>query len=370
MKMLIKLTVGLLIAACLVATGFSSKTVAASDKGDEKVAPEAAALPILPQILPATTVPGNGDLNPYGVAFVPSGFHTGGVLNPGDILVSNFNNSNNAQGTGTTIVRIQPNGQTSPFFQSTVNGLSTALGIIPAGFIVVGNVPTQDGTCGTLGAGSLQVINYKDQLIQTITDPLLDSPWDMQIIVQGQSAMIFVSNVVSGTVTRLDVTIKHGLHIQSKVQIASGYNHSCTAASFVIGPTGLAYDQAHDVLYVASTGDNTVFAIDNASKVNQSAGMGRTVYSDAVHLHGPLVLLLTPNGDLLVSNGDAVNPDPNQTSEIVEFTPQGEFVSEFSVDAGAGGAFGMNLQSLGGGFLRFAAVDDVNNSLRSWIISQ
>ena len=59
-----------------------------------------------------STVPANGDVNPYGVAFVPNGF-PGNTLKPGDILVSNFNNAANLQGTGTTIVRIQPNGQRS-----------------------------------------------------------------------------------------------------------------------------------------------------------------------------------------------------------------------------------------------------------------
>src|SRR6202008_4098147 len=52
------------------------------------------------------TVPANGDVNPYGVAFVPNGFPRGGVLRGGDIIVSNFNNSANLQGTGTTIVRV------------------------------------------------------------------------------------------------------------------------------------------------------------------------------------------------------------------------------------------------------------------------
>ena len=45
-----------------------------------------------------TTVPANGDLNPYGVAFVPPGFPSGGSLSPGDILVSNFNSSPNTRG--------------------------------------------------------------------------------------------------------------------------------------------------------------------------------------------------------------------------------------------------------------------------------
>ena len=51
----------------------------------------------------ASTVPSNGDVNPYGVAMVDSPI---GNLYAGDILVSNFNNSSNLQGTGTTIVEV------------------------------------------------------------------------------------------------------------------------------------------------------------------------------------------------------------------------------------------------------------------------
>ena len=74
------------------------------------------------QILPfstlvESTVPTNGDVNPYGVAFVPNGFPAGGLLNPGDLLVSNFNDAQNIQGTGTTIIKVAPNGQTSLFFK-------------------------------------------------------------------------------------------------------------------------------------------------------------------------------------------------------------------------------------------------------------
>src|SRR5208337_132475 len=72
----------------------------------------------LPPTKTASTVPSNGDLNPYGVAFVPSDFPQDGLLRPGNVLVSNFNNSNNMQGTGTTIVQITPQGQQSVFFTS------------------------------------------------------------------------------------------------------------------------------------------------------------------------------------------------------------------------------------------------------------
>ena len=54
----------------------------------------------LPNARIVSTLPPNGDLNPYGVAFVPLLFQSGsGPVQPGDILVSNFNNSSNLQGT-------------------------------------------------------------------------------------------------------------------------------------------------------------------------------------------------------------------------------------------------------------------------------
>src|SRR5260370_19046935 len=61
----------------------------------------------------ASTVPGNGDVNPYGVAFVPPGFPGGGLLRPGDILLSNFNDKANDQGTCTTTGYVAPNHQHS-----------------------------------------------------------------------------------------------------------------------------------------------------------------------------------------------------------------------------------------------------------------
>ena len=53
-----------------------------------------------------STVPKNGDLNPYGVAVVT---RSKDRLHRGDVLVSNFNDKANTQGTGTTIVEVAPN---------------------------------------------------------------------------------------------------------------------------------------------------------------------------------------------------------------------------------------------------------------------
>jgi hypothetical protein len=72
-----------------------------------------------------------------------------------------------------------------------------------------------------------------------------------------------------------------------------------------------------------------------------------------------------PNGDLMTANGDSVNPDDSQPSELVEFTPHGRFVGEFSVSADPDGAFGLAVASTEG-VLRFAAVNDNANTLDLW----
>jgi hypothetical protein len=85
-------------------------------------------------------------------------------------------------------------------------------------------------------------------------------------------------------------------------------------------------------------------AIAHAQARTTDAGRGTVVYKDHRHLHGPLALTLTPNGDLITSNGDAVNPDPRHPSELVEFTPEGRFVAQLSVDYSAGSAFGLAVE--------------------------
>ncbi len=328
---------------------------------------------ILPN-LPATptfsanTVPANGDVNPYGVAFVPEGFPGGGPLHPGDIVVSNFNANSNLQGTGTTIVSISPTGKQTLFFQGPKGlGLSTALGVLKDGFVVVGSVPTRDGTFHTVQQGSLLILDRFGFTVANLSNgALLDGPWDLAVNDQGNTAQVFVSDVLSGTVTRIDLRVTpFSVTVTGATQIASGFLHRGDPVALVIGPTGLAFNKSQDVLYVASTGDNAIYAIPHASTRTTDAGTGSLVYQDPKHLHGPLGLIQAPNGDLLTTNGDAINPDPKHQSEIVEFTPDGHFIAQRSVDPVAGAAFGLALGTFNNQ-TRFAAVDDNFNVLDVW----
>jgi hypothetical protein len=324
----------------------------------------------LPRAINSSTIPQSGDVNPYGVAFVPEGFPGGGTISAGDVLVSNFNDNTNTQGTGTTIIRqpelgpIAAPGTAITFFSSPFPGLSTALGVLRGGYVVVGNLATPNGSFSTIVPGScaLQVIDRYGNVKATWPDP--DGPWDLTIDDHGAWAHIFVSNVLSGKVVRLDVTVTStGVTVQHTTTIATGYTVQPSVAAVVLGPTGLAFDEGTDTLYVASTADNAIYSVSSASHRTTAVTKGAIVFSNP-HLIGPLALRFAPNGDLLTANGDATpNADPLHPSEIVEFTRWGKFVREYNVDASQGGAFGLDTRAGADGGANLALIDDVTNNL-------
>ncbi|HLW25088.1 MAG TPA: hypothetical protein VKT22_12080 [Steroidobacteraceae bacterium] len=324
----------------------------------------------LPRLVNTSTIPSNGDVNPYGVAFVPVGFPAGGTIGAGDVLMSNFNAASNIQGTGTTIVSFSPKGDiatpgnATTFFTSRLPGLSTALGVLAEGFVIVGNVPTTDGTFATIGQGALQLIDRNGKWLATWTDKtFIDGPWDLTIHEHNGKAFVFVSNVLNGTVSRLDLAVSSkGVSVLGKATIASGYTVQPNMAAVVLGPTGLALDADADTLFVASTADNAVYAISKPMTRSSPEHRGTLVFNGQ-QLRGPLALRLAPNGNLLTANGDAVNADPLHPSEIVEFTRWGQFVREFNVDASQGGAFGLDTQLAPEAQWNFTWIDDVTNVL-------
>lgn len=328
------------------------------------------AQPFLPNpVRSVSTVPSNGDVNPYGVSFVPNNI-TLGMLHPGDILVSNFNSKLNLQGTGTTIIRVPRKGQPSTFFQGQPGlGLSTALHALKTGYVLAGNFPSSDGTCATAEPGSILVISPWGKLVGDITNKYIDGPWDSAVIDNGNSVTLFIANGLSGTVSRLVLAAGSNGYVQSAVQIGSGYMHMCDPVTFVDAPTGLVYNPKTDDLYVASTADNKVFVLHDAATTDKDEGTGQVLYTDSKHLHGPLGMTMAPNGHLLVSNNDVINSDPAQPSEIVEFTLGGRFVKQISVDPAQGGAFGLNVQTVNN-VATFAAVDDNASTLLVWTLPQ
>ncbi len=213
------------------------------------------------------------------------------------------------------------------------------MAVLKSGFVLAGTLPTtydNNGNVTSIGPGSLLVLNSDGTVVKTLTDStLLDSPWFMTTYEAGSSVSVFVSNVQSGTVVRMDLQIVNGnVDVLGITRIGSGYTARTDPAALVVGPAGLTYDVKTDTLFVASTGDNAIYAIPHA-RTNYSLfhqGKGTLVVNDPTHLNGPIGLALAPNGDLIVTNGDVLNPAPTTPSAILEYTRSGRFVGEYSLE--------------------------------------
>jgi hypothetical protein len=335
------------------------------------VAPAQSIFPLFPSTV--STVPSNGDVNPYGVVIVPKNIAPGVGLNAGDILVSNFNNAQNLQGTGSTIVRVTASGSVTTFFTSSTAraGLTAALGVLTNGMVLIGNLPTLDGTPATVQPGGVSVLDSFGQLLGNMGNvpTNVDGPWSMAVDDLGSAgtgtAHVFVSNVLSGTVSRFDLSYTPANLSATVTILATGFNHRLDPAALCLGPSGLAYDAVHNVLLVASSADNAIYEIPNAATATSSQ-TASLLFSDFTHLHGPLDIGFLPNGHLLVANSDGSNVDPNQPSELVEYTSTGAFVGQMPIDPQNGGAFGLAIENIGWGTFQLAAVDDNAVTLRVW----
>jgi hypothetical protein len=324
----------------------------------------------------SSTVPGNGDVNPYGVAVVR---HSHGRLFRGDVLVSNFNNSNNLQGTGSTIVEISPSGHQALFAQISNSslrgrcpggaGLTTALAILRGGWVVVGSTPSANGMAATAKAGCLIVLDNQGRVRETISGYGINGPWDMSAVSFGQYAELFVTNVLNGTVAANGAVVHRGTVLRLLVRvnslspprllavttIGSGFFEQTSSSAFVIGPTGVGLGR-NGTLYVADTGENRITGIPHALTRRTSAGTGFVLTSGGT-LNGPLGLTIAPNGDVLTVNGGDGN--------IVETTPGGTQAAHLLLDGsgsppGSGALFGLAVAPHGSGVYY---VDDATNFL-------
>jgi hypothetical protein len=302
--------------------------------------------------------PATGDVNPYGAAVVPT---TVGDLRRGDVLVSNFNNAANQQGTGSTIMEVSPRGavhqfaRIAPSSPGGVVGLTTALVVLRSGFVIVGNLPAPGGTAANAQAGGLTVLNAHGNVVERINGGPINGPWDATATDSGRKVVLFVTNVLNGTVAAgggdvADGTVaritfhipRHGIPQQTSERvIATGFPEHTDPNALVVGPTGVGLG-AHGVLYVADTAQNRIAAIPDAvSRTRVLGGGGRTV-SSGHDLMGPLGLMIAPNGDIVTANGGDGN--------LVETTPGGrQLATTTLVPDGAGDLFGLAVAPSGRG---------------------
>jgi hypothetical protein len=359
-------TIAATAAAVLAASGMLAASASAAPNTRANSSSHAFIGPLHNTKVVASTIPANGDVNPYGVAVVP---RSTGDLYRGDVLVSNFNNMANVQGTGTTIVQVSPGGKAKLFAQISDKacpggvGLTTALVALRSGWVIVGSLPTQNN--GVIsGPGCLIVLDQWGHVRSTIAGHGIDGPWDMTALDQGNISELFVTNVLGGilghhqnanggTVQRLVITSAQNRtpRVLASTTIGSGFPARTDPNALVIGPTGDGLG-GNGTLYVADTLNNRIAAIPDAVFRHSSDGPGRTV-SKGGALLGELGLAIAPNGDILTVNGGNGN--------MVEVTPHGAQVAVVTVDNNSGGAGNLFGLAVKPGARAVYFVDDFGN---------
>jgi len=337
-----------------------------------------------------STVPENGDLNPYAIAVAPV---SAGMVHQGDVLVDNFNNRSNLQATGTTIVDYDPATRKMTLFAALPRtlagcpggvGLGTAMTMLKSGWVIVGSVPSTDGTAKTYGKGCLIVLDANGKLRKIIAGPNISGPWgNMAVIDKGATATLFISMVGTvtsadvkdaatgnpvivrkATVLRLELAIPAGKPpaIVNETVIADGLGARADESAFLIGPTGLALAPDGTTLYVSDAVLNGIVAIADAPTRATSAGAGRVITTGGL-LKRPLAMVVEPNGHLLVCNalnGQVVEIDPATGKQLYA---QWIDADQAQSPPGNGDLFGIAMVPGGKGF--YYVEDDVNTLMEA-----
>ena len=336
-----------------------------------------------------STVKDNGDLNPYALVVAPV---SAGTIHQGDVLVDNFNDISNLQGTGTTIVDYNPTTKETTLFAKLPRnltgcpggvGLTTAMTMLKSGWIIVGSTPSTDGTTKTKGNGCLIVLDSKGQFTSTITGPHINGPWGNIVSVDnGTAASIFVSNAgdvpspdqlnaqgypvvtTSATVVRLDLSVAEGKApvVKSQTVIADNLSAQANRDAFLVGPTGLAFSRDAETLYITDSVNNSIRAIADAVSRSDSAGTGREITKDGL-MKRPLAMAMAPNGHLLVCNalnGQVVEIDPVAGTQIYA-----QWIDNDAAQSppGNGDLFGIAMAPDGSGF--YYVEDDMNTLVKA-----
>ena len=326
------------------------------------------------------TVPSNGDQNPYAIVVAPV---SSGTVKQGDVLVGNFNNAANLQGTGSTIINYHPDTKQMTVFATVPRdlkecpggiGLSTAMTMLKSGWVIVGSTPSNDGTTGTKGAGCLIVLDNQGKVASTIVSANINDPWgNMAVVDNGDHATLFLSNAGFGvggadgnppvfkqaTILRLDLDIPQGKApvVKQETVIASGFGAQADKGVFLVGPTGLALSPDQKLLYASDAIGNRVTEIDEPMTRDTSAGVGRELTADGF-LHRPLAMVTAPNGHLLVTNalnGQVVEIDPTTGKQLYARWID---TDKAQSPPGNGDLFGIAMTPEGDGF--YYVQDDVN----------
>lgn len=303
--------------------------------------------------------PVTGDVNPYGLEVAPV---TNGKITAGDLVVCDFNDKANVQGTGTAIVTIHPAIGSKPIhvFNGPLLEGCNALALAPDDTIWTADFTANDAP----------IITPTGHLVTAEKNGPWNGPFGEAFVppVNAKSPPAFyVTNAGNGDLVRIAI----GNTITFTV-IAKGFPINHGVPGSILGPSGLTYDPSCDRMYVVDGQNNALYAIDYISNVGAngitvhgltfsgpSASDAHVIYHGAP-LNGPISSALLPGGHIVLGN----TLDPTGKNLMVEITPSGHEVFVKNVDKGAAGAiFGMAATGDSTGNVKLYFNDDNSNAL-------
>jgi hypothetical protein len=310
-------------------------------------------------VIGSTIDPKFGQLNPYGLTVAPI---TSGKYTKGDLVVCNFNDNKNVQGTGFTVVALHPKPGSKPVL------VSSSKTLVGCDALALG--PFDDIWAAAFTANDNPVISAQDSLEANLKGKPYDRPFG-QIFAQPKSGTpaFYESNAGDGTIVRI------GALSFAATAIASGFAVNHGKPGSIFAPSGLAYNPVGDILYVVDGTNNTVVAFDDVTKIPADGIIvepgGKTFKGpSAKHAHlifagsplnGPVSSALLFNGNLVVGN----TTNPSGKNIMVELSPTGKVLDTVNVDKGAAGAiFGMVATGTSAADTKLYFNDDNDNNLQ------
>ena len=297
------------------------------------------------------------DVNPYGLDIAKV---SAGMITAGDLVVCDFNDPGNVQGTGTEIVSLHPTVGAVPTLIAKSNTLQgcNAIAMAPNGKIWAAAFRANDNP----------IFTSSGELVTALSNGPWHHPFG-EAFAGGAHPAFYVSNAADGSLVRVSVPDL------TFTVIATGFPVNGGKPGSILSPSGLNYQSSGDILYVVDGTNNTLYAIDNVSSVGAngiavnasgtsftgpSAADAHVIFSGPP-LNGPISSAILFNGNIAMGN----TLDPDGQNLIVEVSPSGQLLDVKNVDTGAAGAlFGMVASGNSAATTKLYFNDDNDNTVK------
>ncbi len=372
---------GALLAACSSGSGTANPAPPMQNHAGQDVVSTSSVLSTLTneQTIGSTTPETPHDVNPYGLDVAKT---TSGKISAGDLVVCDFNNPGNVQGTGTEIVALHPVVGSTPQLIVKDNTLMGCNALVAA--------PTGNIWAAAFKANDNPIFTSNGTLV---TD-LSNGPWNHPFgeafappLSANSAPAFYVSNAGDGSLVRVTI-VPNSPNVQVCTPGACSFTFTVIATGFpvnhgkpgsILSPSGLNYQTSGDRLYIVDGTNNTLYAIDNISSVGAngitvnasgqsftgpSAASAHVIFSGPP-LNGPISSAILPGGNIAVGN----TLDPDGQNLIVEISPTGQMLFVKNVDTGPAGAiFGMVATGTSAATAKLYFNDDNDNTVK--VLSQ